>query len=138
MDVQTESTLYEQLGGEQVLRAIIDRFVDRVTTDTMIGFLFANVDRERLKAREFEFAARHLGASIEYTGRALDRVHRRHRILGGHFMRRLQILKETLVEFETPDHIVAHWVAHTESLRPLITDYAGSQCDDIDVASKRS
>lgn len=136
MKTRSEPTLYEELGGEPALRAIIDRFVDRVTTDIMIGFLFAKVDRERLKEKEFEFAARHLGAPMRYTGRPLDRVHRPHRILGGHFMRRLQILKETLQQFEAPARVVAHWVAHTERLRPVISDDTGSHCDQADAANR--
>jgi truncated hemoglobin YjbI len=137
MSASSDPSLFEQLGGEPVLRAIIDRFVDRVTMDTMIGFLFAGVDRQRLKQKEFEFAAEHLGAPVRYSGRPLDRVHARHRILGGHFMRRLTILKETLTEFETPEPVFTHWLSHTERLRPLITEHVGSHCDPISSAAPR-
>ena len=50
-------TLFEDLGGEPVLRQIIDRFVDRVFDDIMIGFLFRHARRERVKQKEYEFAA---------------------------------------------------------------------------------
>lgn len=123
-------TLFEELGGEAALRPIIDRFVDRVFDDTMIGFFFQRVSREYIKEKEYEFAARHLGADIEYTGRPLDRAHAAHRIMGGQFMRRLKILEETLEEFDVPPHIRAHWIAHTESLRPLVTRDAGGTCND--------
>src|SRR3954464_7672133 len=76
------STLFEDLGGEAALRPIIDRFVDRVFDDVMIGFFFRNARRERVKAMEYEFAAKHLGADIEYTGRPLDAAHRAHPIMG--------------------------------------------------------
>ncbi len=92
-------TLFERLGGESALGAIIARFVDRMFDDLMIGYLFRAADRERVKAKEYEFAARHLGAQLSYTGRALAEAHRAHRISGGQFMRRLQILKETLRSF---------------------------------------
>jgi hemoglobin len=95
----------------------------------MIGFLFARVDRQRLKDKEYEFAAAHLGADVEYTGRPLDAAHRRHPILGGHFMRRLRILEETLAEFDVPARVRDHWVAHTEAQRPLITEHAASDCN---------
>ena len=62
-------TLFEQLGGEPALRAIVDRFVDRVFDDTLIGFHFAKANRARIKAKEYEFAAAHLGGDVEYTGR---------------------------------------------------------------------
>lgn len=112
---------FERIGGEARLRAIIDRFLDRVFSDAMIGFLFAHVDQRRVRDKEYEFAAVHLGAAIRYTGKPLPQAHRPHPILEGHFMRRLQLLKETLAEFEVPPDIVEHWVAHTERLRSSVT-----------------
>ena len=123
------STLFEDLGGEPALRPIIDRFVDRVFDDVMIGFFFRNARRERIKQKEYEFAAQHLGAGLEYTGRAIDEAHRTHPIMGGQFARRLMILKETLEAAQVPEHVRQHWLAHTESLRPLVTADSGRECD---------
>lgn len=121
-------TLFQQLGGEPVLRRVIERFVDRVFDDVMIGFFFAQADRKRIKEKEYEFAAAHLGAQVVYTGRPIATAHARHAITGGHFLRRLQILKETLAEFSVPSAVVEHWVAHTERLRPAVTAHQGSDC----------
>lgn len=123
------ASLFEDLGGEPVLRQIIDRFVDRVFDDVMIGFFFANARRERIKQKEYEFAAQHLGAGTPYTGRPIDEAHRAHPIMGGQFARRLTILKETLDAAGVPEHVKRHWIAHTESLRPLVTADAGRECD---------
>ncbi len=125
----SQASQFEALGGEPTLRSIIDRFVDRLFDDLMIGYLFRNADRTRVKAKEYEFAARHLGAEVTYTGRPLPEAHRAHRITGGQFMRRLQILKDTLAEFQVPSAVVEHWVAHTLSLQADITDNALDQCD---------
>jgi len=130
------SSLFEDLGGEPALRAIIDRFVDRVFDDVMIGFFFRNARRERIKAKEYEFAAQHLGAGTPYTGRAIDEAHRAHPIMGGQFARRLMILKETLEAAGVPEHVKQHWLAHTESLRPQVTADTGRECD-ADRAQKR-
>jgi truncated hemoglobin YjbI len=124
-----QSTLFEKLGGEPALRAIIARFVDRMFDDLMIGYLFRAADRERVKAKEYEFAARHLGADLSYTGRPIGDAHRAHRITGGQFMRRLQILKDTLAAFQVPPEVSEHWIAHTLSLQAEITDNALDQCD---------
>jgi hemoglobin len=125
------ASLFEELGGEPVLRAIIDRFVDRLFDDVMIGFFFqaSSVSRERIKAKEYEFAAQHLGAPVEYTGRALDTAHRRHRVMTGQFMRRLQILRETLDEYGVPEPVRRHWVEHTLSQMPLVTSPDFGQCE---------
>lgn len=124
-------TLYEKLGGEAELRRIIDTFIDRVFSDRMIGFFFRSADKNRLKEMEFQFTARFLGAKIEYQGRPLEEAHAKHPIMGGQFMRRLQILRETLEEYGVCKEVREAWLSHTESLRPLITRDAGSDCDPI-------
>jgi hemoglobin len=126
-----QRTLFEELGGEARLHAIIDAFVDRVCDDTMIGFFFARVNRDRLKQREFELAAEHLGSDIRYTGRPLAQAHAAHPIMGGQFMRRLQILKQTLLEHQVPERVQTHWIDHTLKLRPLITKDPAGECNPV-------
>jgi hemoglobin len=123
------SSLFEDLGGEPALRRIIDRFVDRVFDDVMIGFFFRNAQRERIKQKEYEFAAQHLGAGTPYTGRPIAEAHRAHPIMGGQFARRLMILKETLEAEGAPAHVTEHWLAHTEAQRSLVTSDVGRECD---------
>ena len=125
----SEPSLYDQLGGERKLRLIVNDFVDRVVRDTMIGFFFRNVDVHRLKELEFQFAARALGGPTEYDGRPLQRAHQAHPIMGGQFARRKKILADTLQAHQAPANVVEAWLEHTESLRPLITQDGGSDCD---------
>ena len=122
-------SLFEKLGGEARLRAIIDTFIDRVFADRMIGFFFRNADRARIKKFEYQLAAAFLGADVQYQGRPLGRVHANHPIMGGHFARRRQILIETLEFYRVPDEIRDAWLRHTDSLRPEITPEVGSGCD---------
>lgn len=134
----TERTLFDELGGEPALRRIIDRFVDRLFDDVMIGYLFRNASRERVKEKEFEHAAEHLGAPIAYTGRPLASAHAPHRVRGGQFNRRVQILKETLVELGAPPHVAEHWIDETLRLRPLVTADEGDVCDPSPVSRPTS
>jgi hemoglobin len=124
------SSLFAQMGGEPALRAVIDDFVDRVFADVMIGFFFAAADKERIKAKEYELAAAQLGASVTYTGQGLPRAHQRHPIMGGHFDRRLQILRETLADHAVPKEVVEVWLDHTERMRSSVTRQSAGQCDD--------
>jgi hemoglobin len=125
-----DPTLFERLGGEAALRAIIDDFVERIFADVMIGYFFSKADKARVKAKEYEFAARHLGLDVPYTGTPLPAAHARHDIRGGHFMRRLQILKETLEKHGAPPEVIEHWLSHTEQMRAAITQQQGSDCSD--------
>ena len=122
-------TPFEQLGGEPKLRTIINTFIDRVFDDRMIGFFFRNADRDRIKAMEYQLAAAFLGGRVKYQGRPLDQVHAKHRIMGGHFDRRRQILSETLDFYNVPESIKTAWLVHTDKLRSLITPDADSACD---------
>jgi hemoglobin len=126
-------TLFEQLGGEPAVRRIVGDFMDRVFTDRMIGFFFRNADKERIKELEYQLAAAFLGAAVKYTGRPLGAAHAKHPIMGGHFARRKQILKETLDFHRVPEPIKAAWLEHTEKLRALITTQPGSDCDPVAV-----
>lgn len=122
-------TFFDQLGGAPKLEAIINTFIDRVFDDRMIGFFFRHADRQRIKAMEYQLAAHFLGAEVKYQGRPLDQVHAKHPIMGGHFARRRQILRETLELYHVPEPIKAAWLAHTDALRPLITAQKDSECD---------
>ena len=123
-----ETTLFEELGGEPVLRSIIARFVDRMFDDAMIGFFFRKADRQRVKDKEYELAAAHLGAPVEYTGRPIQAVHAVHPIMGGQFARRLTLLRQTLEEAGAPPVVIEHWLSHTESLRAQVTRDASGEC----------
>jgi hemoglobin len=123
--------LFEELGGEDKLKKIIDVFMDRVFADRMIGFFFKNADKNRIKAMEYELAAEFFGAPVRYRGKPLAVAHAKHPIMGGHFARRRQILKETLEAVGVPDHIQVAWLEHTDALRLLITPQTGSGCDPI-------
>ena len=119
---------FEELGGEPKLKAIVDDFVDRCFDDTMIGFLFARADRDRIKRFEYQHAAEHLGGPVAYEGRPLDEAHGPHRIFGGQFSRRRQILIETLRDHGVAESIIDAWIAHQDSLRGLITRDPDSNC----------
>ena len=116
-------------GGLDTVSEIIREFMSRVYADTMIGYHFRAADKEAVIQREFELAARFLGADIPYSGRALGRVHRPHRIVGGHFMRRLKLLDDVLREYRIPDALRVDWISHNESLRKMVTSDQGSDCD---------
>lgn len=129
------SKLFDQIGGAP-LRRVIEDFYERIFADIMIGFLFHGKDKQRLIDKEWEFTAKLLGADIKYTGRSIRDAHAKSPILGGHFERRLQILRETLADHEVDAEVRDHWLGHTLSLRAQVTTDSGSECDH-DLAIER-
>ncbi len=126
----SELSSYERLGGEEVLRAIIGDFVDRVTGDMMIGFFFRQIEKGRLKELEAQFAAAHLGGPKAYSGRPLHVAHKSHPIMGGHFNRRMVLLEKTLRDHQVPADIQREWLAHNAALRSHITANGLGECND--------
>jgi len=116
--------------GEAKLRAVLADFYGRVLADVMIGFMFAGKDRAHLVEREYELTAKLLGApGVEYRGLPMRTAHAKHRIFGGQFERRLQILKEALADHDVDPEVRRVWIEHTVALRPQITHDRGSECD---------
>lgn len=108
---------FERVGGEAGLRAIIDDFLDRVFSDVMIGYLFDDKPKARIRALEVRYAAAHLGGPDTYDGRPMDVAHRASTIFDGHFARRMWLLRETLVAHRVPGDVMERWLAHNEAQR---------------------
>jgi truncated hemoglobin YjbI len=136
LHTRTMSSDFERLGGEQVLRAIVDRFVDRCFDDVMIGFHFRRANRDRVKRFEYEHAAEHLGAGMRYGGRPIGEAHGSHAIFGGHFERRLTLLREVLDAHGVPEDLRERWLEVQRSLRAEVTTDAASECDEVRALSQ--
>ena len=127
------SNVFDQIGADK-LRAVITDFYSRLFGDLMIGFLFEGKNRLHLIEREYEFTASFLGnKDVKYTGRAMRIAHAQSPIFGGHFERRLQILRETLRAHAVAPEVQRVWIDHTLSLRAQITPDKGSECKDTAV-----
>lgn len=125
-------TLYEQLGGEAPLRAILTDFYRRVFADPMIGYLFTGHDPARLVELEFQLTAKMLGGPVEYTGRSIRAAHEKHPIRRGHFHRRNAILQETLAAHGAPAAVVEAWMGHARALERAVLSSAAradAACD---------
>lgn len=122
--------LIDKIGRDGV-RAVVAEFYERVFRDVMIGFMFEGKNKRHLIEREWEFACGFLGdPEIKYTGRPMRTAHAAHTIFGGHFERRLQILRETMHDQAVDPEVQASWIEHTQALRAQITRDQGSECKD--------
>lgn len=131
------STLFDRIGAD-ALRAVVTDFYDRVFPDVMIGFMFQGKDRQHLIDREYELTAALLGApGVTYTGRPMRAAHAQHTIFGGHFERRLQILRETLRDHAVDPDVQQAWIDHQLALRGQITRDKGSECKDTAEAAPK-
>ncbi len=115
-------TPFDAVGGEAVVRAIVDRFVDRCFEDRIIGFLFAGKDRERLKTHEYTHTAVSLGAAVAYEGRPVVPLHRPMRLNAGHFRRRLALLRQEILRASVSEDLAEAWLAPQRALEATMSE----------------
>ena len=113
-------TLYDDMGGEPALRAVLRSLYDRLFDDVMVGFLFAERDKEHLIEQQLWFTARFLGGPSRYEGKSIPDAHAALPLLPGHFDRRHRLLEQTLRAHAIPESVREAWLAIDEGLRSSV------------------
>jgi hemoglobin len=114
------SSLYEAIGGEPPVRAVLQSLYDKLFDDPMVGFLFQGRDKEHIVVQQLAFTCHFLGGPQEYAGRPLPAVHAALPLLAGHFDRRHRLLAQVLEEQRVPEEVKRVWLRVDEALRPSI------------------
>jgi hemoglobin len=70
-----EGTLYERIGGDAKMKAVVDEFTAIVLADPRINFTFAESDIPKFKKLLFEQLCNITGGSCQYTGRSMKESH---------------------------------------------------------------
>lgn len=105
MSANTPS-LYERLGGEKMIAALIPAFYARVLADPELAPFFKHTSLEQLHEMQREFFTMATGGPIAYTGRPLAHVHHGRGITKHHFARFAEHLVETLTSMGvTPQEV---------------------------------
>ena len=102
VSAQETKSLYERLGGEAAISAVIDDFVARVAADARINGKFArsNVDRVKFHLKEQVCAA--TGGPCKYTGKSMTASHKNMAVTEGEFNALVEDLVMTLDKFNVP------------------------------------
>jgi hemoglobin len=91
-------SLFEQLGGEPAIAAVVDLFYDKVLGDPTLQPYFAGVDVDRLKQHQRRFIGQALGATRPYSGRSMRKAHEDLAITHAAFARVVEHLAAALAE----------------------------------------
>lgn len=71
----TPTTLYEELGGQQAIKQVVDDFYKRVLADDTVKDFFAHTDMEKQRRHQSAFISYALGGPNKYTGRSMEKAH---------------------------------------------------------------
>ena len=74
-DMMSEQSLYDRLGGQDAIVAVVDAFTVRVATDFRINHRFANTDVAAFKALLVEQICEATGGPCTYSGRDMKTSH---------------------------------------------------------------
>lgn len=96
-------TLYERLGGEDAIAAVVDEFYDRVLADEQVAHFFEDVDMQQQRAHQTQFISSVTGGPVEYTGEEMEAAHEHLEIGPADFEAIATHLDETLAEFDVDE-----------------------------------
>ena len=103
-----EESLYERLGGEAAITAVVDDLIDRLSANDVLN---ANPDidkarkayrPDKLKKLLTEFVCMATGGPQKYTGRSMKEIHKHMNITGKEWDVMVADFKKTLDKFKVP------------------------------------
>lgn len=110
MSISAEPTIYDAIGGDDALVAVVDDFYVRVLADPNLSGFFAGTNMTRLKGRQVEFFAAALGGPLPYEGASMGDAHRGRGIQQEHFDLVAGHLIASLSDAGVPDEMIGRIV----------------------------
>ena len=98
-----QKSLYDRLGGQGALVAVVDDFVGNVAADNRINKFFARTDIPRLKRLLVEQICAGTGGPCTYTGRDMKSAHAGMGINDAQFNALVEDLVKSLDKFKVPE-----------------------------------
>lgn len=99
----SDETLYSRLGGHEAIRAVVDDFYDRLLADEELGPFFNDADIEILRQTQTDFLCEAAGGPETYDAAPVREAHLHIPLTQGHIQRAVELLNESLDEFDVPD-----------------------------------
>ena len=111
MTAAAEANIYEAIGGEPALVAVVDDFYGRVLSDAQLAGFFAGANMPKLKGRQVEFFAAALGGPNLYQGASMRQAHAGRGISQADFDRVAVHLTGSLADAGVPEEIITEIAA---------------------------
>lgn len=97
-----EKSLYDRLGGKEVVKLVVDDFVTRVAADIRINSFFAATDIPRFKKLLAEQICEASGGPCKYSGRDMRSTHAGMGVKDAHFDALVEDFVATLEKYKVP------------------------------------
>ena len=114
-------TLFERVGGEKGIAALVDSFYANVLADPELAGFFAETSMDRLRTMQRAFFSAALDGPVVYSGLSLAAAHHGRSIRPRHLRRFVDHLLETLRTFEVDEEDVLSICARIATYSDEIT-----------------
>jgi truncated hemoglobin YjbI len=113
-------TIYERLGGETAVAALLEALYVRALADPLFTRFFEKIDMQRLKAHQFAFISQAVGGPRQYSGPSLVQAHARLRIGQRDFDAFVEHLRNALLEIGASEDLAAEILSQVTPLSGVI------------------
>jgi hemoglobin len=113
-------SLYDRLGGQPAITAVVDDFVGNVAADSRINGFFARTDIPRLKKNLVDQICAGTGGPCAYTGRDMKTAHKGMNITDAQFGALVEDLTKSLDKFKVPQKEQGGLLAVLGPMKPQI------------------
>ena len=99
----SNETLYERLGGEPAIGAVVNEFYDRVLADDRVNHHFDDVDMADQRSHQTKFLSAVTGGPLRYEGEEMATAHEELAITSAEYEAVATHLDEALRAFDVDD-----------------------------------
>ena len=97
-----QKSLYDRLGGQPAVEAVVKDFAGNVLADARINKKFAKSNAARLVKNLTDFVCNATGGPCAYTGLSMKKSHKKMGVTTGEFNALVEDLVKTLDKFNVP------------------------------------
>ena len=116
------NSLYDRLGGQPAIQAVVDEFLKNVAADTRINSFFANTDLTRLNKLLVEQICQASGGPCIYSGRSMREAHAGLGITDADFTALVEDLVKALDTFSVPEQEKTELLTALGAMQPDIVN----------------
>lgn len=117
----SKGTLYERIGGEKAIAAVINEFYNRMLQDDRVNHHFVGTNMERLRNHQITyFMSYALGGPKKYEGSTLRAAHAGLQISSEEYEIAIKHLNSSLRKYNVPIEDIAKIEAFLRSVKPHI------------------
>ena len=127
-----EKSLYERLGGQPAVEAVVNGFVDRILADTRVNKWFAHAssspdNTKSYKANLTAFICKAVGGPCQYKGLDMTTAHKGRGVTDDAFKAVAEDLSAQLDQLKVPAKEKQEVMALVGSLKPMIVQAPASK-----------